>query len=73
MHNYQLKLPYEFEAFQLGIELEIIQYASEDSFTKRNNDNDEIIIYNIDFDDEDEMYAFDKTIREKLHFIYDKK
>ena len=34
MSNYILKLPYEFEVFQLGIELDIINYVPEENFTK---------------------------------------
>lgn len=70
MNKYILKLPYEFEAFQLGIELTIIQYESEDCFTKKDNNDEKTIEYNIEFQDEDQMYAFDKDLRESLPFIF---
>lgn len=72
MPKYYLNLPYEFEAFQLGIELEIINYVSEDSFSKNDNDELEAIVYEINFDDEDQMYAFDKEIKSRNTFIWEK-
>lgn len=70
MHEYILKLPYEFGAFQLGIELDIIHYIDEENFTKKNDDEFQVIVYNIFFDDEDDMYEFDKGIRESLPHIF---
>lgn len=70
MNEYILKLPYEFEAFQLGVELTIIQYVEEENFTKKDNDELEIIIYNILFDDEDQMYKFDKEIRVSMPYLF---
>jgi len=40
--NYILKLPYEFGAFQLGIELILIQHVSERSFTITDNEVDKV-------------------------------
>lgn len=70
MNEYILKLPYEFEAFQLGIELTIIHFIDEENFTKKNDDELEVIVYNIAFDDEDQMYDFDKTIRASMPYIF---
>ncbi|MCL9805826.1 hypothetical protein NAT51_12825 [Flavobacterium amniphilum] len=70
MNEYILKLPYEFEAFQLGIELTIIHYVDEENFTKKNDDELEVIVYNIAFDDEDNMYSFDKDIRASAPYIF---
>ena len=70
MSEYILKLPYEFEAFQLGIELDIIQYVDEENFTKEDNNELEVIVYKIAFDDEDDMYKFDKGIRESMPYIF---
>lgn len=73
MPNYILKLPYEFEAFQLGIELDIIHYVPEENFTKEDNDEEEVIVYSVQFNDEDQMYEFDNRLREKAPYIFDKK
>ena len=70
MNIYILNLPYEFEAFQLGIELDIINYVPEENFTKVENDTEQMIIYNIEFDDEDMMYKFDKELRTKAPYIF---
>lgn len=72
MHKYYLNLPYEFEAFQLGVELHIIQYVSEDNFSKSDNDELKAIVYEILFDDEDLMYAFDKDIKSSNKFVWKK-
>lgn len=72
MQTYILKLPYEFEAFQLGIELDIIHYVPEENFTKEDNDEEEVIVYSVIFDDEDMMYEFDRKLREKAPYIFDK-
>lgn len=71
MHNYHFKLPYEFEAFQLGFELSIINYASEESFTKTESDEEQAFLYDVEFDDEDKMYEFDKSIRSSMPFLFD--
>lgn len=71
--NYILKLPYEFGAFQLGIELTLIQYVSEHSFTITENEVDKVYIYNVEFDDEDKLYSFDKEIRESMPYIFENK
>ena len=71
MHKYHFKLPYEFGAFQLGFELTIINFASEESFTKTEDDEAEVYIYDIEFDDEDRMYSFDKSIRSSMPYLFD--
>ncbi|WP_338376468.1 hypothetical protein [uncultured Flavobacterium sp.] len=70
MHNYQLTVPHEFEAFHLGIELTImnIQDSTHPIFTT--TETKDAIIYLIPFDEEDSMYAFDKEIRLSMPFLF---
>jgi hypothetical protein len=70
MHEYQLILPHEFEAFHLGVHLTImnIQGGTEPIFkTKKTKD---AIIYFIPFEEEDQIYAFDKEIRGGMPFLF---
>lgn len=70
MHNYQLTVPHEFEAFHLGIELTImhIQSNSEPIFTT--TETKDATIYSIPFEEEDQMYAFDKEIRKSMPYLF---
>jgi hypothetical protein len=70
MDKYQLTVPHEFEAFHLGIHLTImhIQDESEPIFTT--TETKDATIYTIPFDEEDQMYAFDKEIRNGMPFLF---
>lgn len=70
MFNYQLTVLHEFEAFHLGIHLTImhIQGESEPIFTS--TETKEAMIYSIPFEEEDQMYSFDKEIRNGMPFLF---
>jgi hypothetical protein len=70
MHNYQLTVPHEFEAFHLGIHLTImhIQGGSEPEFTA--TETEHATIYSIPFEEEDQMYNFDKELRKGMPFLF---
>ena len=68
MSKYQLQVPHEFEAFHLGIELSIIQAKPSAKFRKE--ETKDATIYFITFQSEDQMYAYDKEIREKAPYLF---
>jgi len=70
MHNYQLTVPHEFEAFHLGVHLTImhIQGESEPIFTTIETEH--ATIYYIPFEEEDQMYNFDNEVRNEMPFLF---
>ncbi len=70
MHEYQLSVPDEYEAFHLGIHLTImhIQGGSEPIFKTKETEYE--TIYYISFDEEYQMDAFDKDIRNRMPFLF---
>ena len=69
MHKYQLTVLHKFEAFCLGIELTLIQQEPEPEFDKE--ENDEATIYIVEFEDEDQMYSFDKLMRSSMSYLFE--
>lgn len=70
MNEYKLTVSHEFEAFYLGVELTImhIQSNSEPIFTT--TETKDARIYSIPFEEEDQMYAFDKEIRTSMPYLF---
>ncbi len=70
MHEYQLTVPHEFEAFHLGVHLTIMHIqGGEEPIFKTEETKDETI-YFIPFEEEDQLYAFDKEIRRGMPFLF---
>ena len=69
MNEYKLTVPDEFDAFHLGVHLTIlhIQGGSEPIF--KTKETKEATIYFIPFEEEDQLYAFDKEIRKSMPFL----
>jgi len=69
MHNYQLKVPHEHEAFILGIKLTIEQWNPIPQYTSTETKN--ATIFFLEFEEEDDLYSFDKEIRSSLPFLFE--
>lgn len=70
MCDYQLTVPHEFGAFNLGVHLTImhIQGGEEPIFTTI--ETKDATIYSIPFEEEDQMYKFDKIIRKSMPYLF---
>lgn len=68
MHDYQLTVPHEFEAFHLGIRLMLIQFEPAPEF--ESSETKDATVFLIQFEDEDQMYSFHKQINESMPYLF---
>lgn len=71
MHEYQLTIPDEFEAFHLGVHLTIMNIQGGEEPIFKTKETEDATIYFIPFDEEDQMYDFDKKIRESMPYLFE--
>ncbi|WP_348799345.1 hypothetical protein [Flavobacterium adhaerens] len=69
MFEYQLIVSHEYEAFLLGISLSIIQSNPTPRF--KTIETKEATIFFIEFEDEDQMYIFDKQTRTSMPYLFE--
>lgn len=70
MHEYQLTVPHNLGAFNLGVHLTIMHIQGGDEPVFESKETEEATIYSIPFEEEDQMYAFDKEIRGSMPFLF---
>lgn len=69
--EYQLIVPHEFEAFHLGVHLTIMHIQGGKEPVFKTTETKDATIYFIPFEEEDQLYAFDKEIRKGMSFLFE--